>query len=177
MRARPNPVINAAADPRSPVSVDDFYAIQRLVHQYSDAVVYRDVEQWGECWAHDAVWDLGRGRGIVGRPAIVGLWLKAMDSMEAVVQLTHNGDVWRTNGDADRACGRWYVSERFRRSGGEAGVLLANYDDTYVCTADGWRFASRSLRPHYRGPPDLSADFLNTADRLRTAPQSQETAT
>ncbi len=48
----------------------------------------------------------------------------------------------------------------------DAGILRAHYDDTYVSTDDGWLFASRELVIHYSGPPDLSAPFLNTHERL-----------
>ncbi len=149
----------------SPVSVDDLIAIQRLVHRYADAVVHRDAEQWGSCWADDAEWDLGRGRHVQGRTAIVELWQRAMGGMEAVVQNVVNGDAWHT-GSPDVAAGRWYINERYRRADGDAGILLANYDDAYVRTADGWRFTNRVLRIHYTGPPDLSAEFTNTAAGL-----------
>ena len=160
-------MINSAPDQPSPVSVDDYVAIQRLVHRYSDAVVNRDAEQWGSCWADDASWDLGFGRNVEGKTAIVELWTKAMGMMAAVVQIAHNGDAFTTPGDPDHAVGRWYISERFQRSTGDIGVLYAHYDDEYVRTANGWRFANRMLRPHYAGAPDLSADFLNTVEKLQ----------
>ncbi len=149
----------------SPVSVDDLIAIQRLVHRYADAVVHRDADQWGSCWALDAEWDLGRGRRVQGRTAIVELWLRAMGGMEAVVQNVVNGDAWYT-GSTDAAAGRWYINERYSRAGGDAGILLAHYDDAYVRTDDGWRFDNRVLRIHYTGPPDLTAEFTNTAAGL-----------
>ena len=34
--------------------------------------------QWGSCWAPDAVWDLGRGRLVEGREAILQLWYGAV---------------------------------------------------------------------------------------------------
>lgn len=152
-----------------PAPLADYVAIQRLVHRYADAVVHRDGEQWSSCWADDAVWDLGRGRLVEGRAAIVELWYGAMKGMEAVVQNVLNGDVQTPDDapDADRATGRWYINERYRRTDGTAGVLLAHYDDTYVRVDGEWRFASRYLEVHYGGPPDLSAEFANTADALR----------
>ena len=158
----------------TPLSTDDSFAIQRLVHRYADAVVHRDAEQWGACWNDEAVWNLGRGRGIVGKAAIVDLWRKAMAGMDAVVQFAHNGDAWRVDADNDAALGRWYISERFRRSNGDVGVLLAHYDDAYVRTQRGWRFSRRLLQAHYHGPPDLSDDFLNTAARLSVANANQK---
>ena len=133
-------------------------AIAELVHRYADAVVHFDGEQWGACWAPDANWVLGPGREVNGREAIVGLWHKAMGTFAAVVQNVVNGEV---RIDGDRAAGRWYIMEHFRRANGEPGILLAFYEDTYVKVDGQWLFASRQLHPQYQGPPDLSAPFLN----------------
>lgn len=160
-------MVNYRTDGESPVSGDDFVAIQRLVHQYSEAVVLRDAAQWGSCWADDATWYLGPGRHVHGRAAIVELWESAMKGMAAVVQMVHNGDARQSLGDPDRAVGRWFIDERYRRVNGDAGMLLAHYDDSYVRRADGgWRFSSRHLQQHYHGAPDLSAEFSNTAAAL-----------
>ena len=131
-------------------------AIAELLHTYADAVVRRDGDQWASCWAEESRWVLGAGREVAGRDAIVDLWHRAMGGFSAVVQLVHNGTVTL---DGDRGEGRWYISERFRRADGEAGLLLAYYDDTYVVEDGSWRFASRELVPQYQGPPDLSAEF------------------
>ena len=57
-------------------------AIAELVHRYADAVVHRDEAQWAATWATDAVWELGKGRRVEGREAIVGLWNGAMDTFK-----------------------------------------------------------------------------------------------
>ena len=36
---------------------------------------------------------------------------------------------------------------------------MAHYDDSYVCDNGTWRFAARTLVPHYVGAPDLSGTF------------------
>ena len=151
---------------RVPLEVADHIAVQRLVHRYADAVVHRDAAQWGRCWAEEAKWDLGRGRQVEGRAAIVELWQSAMAGMAAVVQNVVNGDAWLAADAGDRAHGRWYINERFRRANGVAAILLAHYDDDYVRSADGWLFTNRVLRVHYMGAPDLSAEFTNTEAAL-----------
>ena len=135
--------------------------IAELVHRYADAVVYRDADRWGATWADDARWTLGPGRDVTGRAAIVELWIKAMGTFAAVVQNVVNGEV-AVSGDT--ASGRWYIMEHFRRANGEAGILLAHYDDTYTRVNGDWKFASRALAPQYQGPPDLSAKFLNSVN-------------
>lgn len=149
-----------SSTPGGPVRADDLVEIQRLVHRYADAVVRRDATQWSGCWAEDATWELGRGREAAGRAAITDLWITAMTSMAVVVQTVDNGDAWHTTGDRDRAEGRFYITETFRRTDGQVGILRAHYDDAYVRTADGWRFARRALGIHYHGAPDLSGTFV-----------------
>jgi hypothetical protein len=135
-------------------------AIEALVHRYADAVVHRDEAQWSGTWAPDAVWELGRGRRVEGREAIVELWNSAMGGFAAVVQNVVNGAV-----DLDEAAGtgsgRWYIIEHWQRADDSRGILLAHYDDLYTHVGGAWLFASRELTVHYGGPPDLSAPFQN----------------
>lgn len=170
-------MVNSLSPGRTPVSTDDFVAVQRLIHRYCDAVVHRDADLWANCWADEARWDLGRGRLVEGKEAIVSLWRSAMAGMVAVVQMAHNGDAWHTDEDLDRASGKWYIDERMHRTSGETGILLAHYDDDYVRDAsNGWQFSRRFLQPHYQGAADLSAPFLNTAERFAEVAESIESA-
>ena len=153
---------------------DDFIAVATLVHRYADAVVHRDASQWGACWADDARWDLGPGRSVEGRVAIVEMWRAAMSAYVSVVQTVQNGTASQVHGAADHASGRWYISERFARHDGTRGMLLAHYDDSYVRRDGRWLFASRALQIHYVGPPDLSAEFTSSADALRARGLSPE---
>lgn len=150
----------------TPVGTDDYVAIQRLIHRYADAVVNRNGVQWSSCWADDADWDLGGGRMVEGKEAIVALWYSAMKGMASVVQLVHNGEVFADPADPDQASGRWYIDERYRRADGVVGTLLAHYDDQYVRVGGTWLFARRFLQAHYNGPPDLSDTFNNDLDAL-----------
>ena len=137
--------------------------IASLVHRYADAVVHRDGQQWAATWAQEAVWELGQGRRVEGREAICELWQKSMGGMTAVVQTVLNGEA-TLDEETGTGSGRWYIQESMQRSNGVHAILLAHYDDTYIRTDEGWRFASRELTPHYKGPPDLSAPFLNAAN-------------
>ena len=152
---------------RTPIGTDDYVSISRLVHRYADAVVHRNGVQWASCWADDAEWDLGGGRLVHGKEAIVALWYSAMKGMASVVQLVHNGEVYADASDPDRADGRWYIDERYHRADGATGILLAHYEDSFVRVDGQWLFARRFLQVHYSGAPDLSAEFTNTTDRLK----------
>lgn len=134
--------------------------IATLVHRYADAVVHRDEQQWISTWAPDAVWELGKGRRVEGREAILQLWNGAMDTFAAVVQNVVNGTC-DLDDAAGTGTGRWYVNEHWARTDGSRGILLAHYDDLYTRVDGAWMFASRELTIHYGGPPDLSATFLN----------------
>lgn len=147
------------------VSTDDVAAIERLLHRYVDAVIHRNGVLWASCWASEATWDLGHGRLVEGKEAIVKLWYSAMKGMHAVVQVVHSGEVRYAPGP-DTAAGRWYINEWFRRADGTNGMLLAHYDDEYVRIDGEWLFSRRFLQSHYSGPPDLSAEFTNHHEAL-----------
>lgn len=138
--------------------------IADLVHRYADAVVHHDGEQWGATWAPDAHWDLGQGRRMEGRDAIVAFWQQAMGGFDAVIQTVLNG-TYDLDETAGTGTGRWYVQEAFQPTGGQPGLLLAHYDDHYRLVDGQWLFASRELVAHYGGPVDLSAPFLNAWGR------------
>ncbi len=140
---------------------DDRLAIADLVHAYCDAVCRNDAAAWGDTWADDAEWDLGRGV-VTGKGAIVGLWLEAMGRYSVVIQNAFNSTAVV---EGDRASGRCYVIEHVQGADGTPHQMLAWYDDAYARTPAGWRFASRRLTVLYRGPADLSGDFTRPSSR------------
>jgi ketosteroid isomerase-like protein len=118
--------------------------IDDLVARYVDGVNRVDVDTWSATWADDAVWDLGRGV-VDGKEAIVATWLAAMPRFTGLVQTASNGIV-DVDLAAGTATGRWWVSEQGRLTeSNEPMRMTASYDDRYVLTADGWRFAERKL--------------------------------
>ncbi len=125
------------------VSPSDHFELARLVEAYCDGVIRRDVDTWSGTWADESRWQM-RGDPIVGKEAIVAYWLQAMDGFEWVVQ-TAPFSRFEVEPGSDRGTGRVVAQERFKRADGALGSLLAIYHDDYVRTADGWRFASRTL--------------------------------
>jgi ketosteroid isomerase-like protein len=132
--------------------------IESLVHRYSDAVVHSNREQWADTWADDATWDLGKGRRVEGRAAILEMWIGAMERFEAVVQTVMNGTA-ELDEAAGTGTGRWYIHEVVQRSNGDRTLMVGHYDDRYVRTDAGWKFATRELVQHYSGNADLSGTF------------------
>lgn len=132
---------------------DDVEAIRRLLYAYADGVLERDADAWAATWADDATWVLGPGREVTGREAIVELWVSAMGRYASVVQLYQSNDV--TFDGPDDAHGRAYLVELNEIDGQPPKMLAAYYLDVYRRTAEGWKFASRELKPLYAGPPSL----------------------
>ena len=119
----------------------------------------------GELLGGRSHWDLGRGRLVEGRDAIVALWYSAVAGMAAVVQMVHNGVV--DAGAADPTTPRAVVHRRAlparrRHQQHPPGPLRGR-----LRRVDGvWRFTRRFMQPHYQGPPDLMATFTNARDAL-----------
>jgi ketosteroid isomerase-like protein len=134
------------------MSVEDELAIRALVARYADAVCRRDPDAWAATWAQDCRWDLGGGRVTNGRAQTLELWRTATAKYDWVGQVVTTGLV-DIEGE-DRARGSWYLIEFNNRAQGDGTLHLGHYDDEYVRTADGWRFASRAMHMIYRGAMD-----------------------
>jgi ketosteroid isomerase-like protein len=133
----------------------DRIEIQELVHRYCDALCRRDREAWVATWAEDGVWNVGRGE-VVGQDALSEAFLRIMELFEHVLQIIHNGEA---SVDGDVARGRWYITEYGLTAKGRRTFYIAHYDDAYLRTAHGWRFARRRATWHYHGEPDLTGVF------------------
>ena len=120
-------------------AVEDRVAIQALIHSYADAVFRRDAADWAECWAEDARWTL-MGTEVRGRPAIVALWTQAMSGFAFVAFFAQPGLVTI---EGDHATGRVWTHELLEATDGTVTRPIGRYDDHYVRSADGWRFAAR----------------------------------
>ena len=132
-------------------------AVRRLLYAYGDAVLARDAAAWGGLWTDDAVWELGPGRLIEGRDAIVEHWSASMATYQHVVQLyTSNTATF----DGDDAVGRAFLVELNAPVRGDRRMLVGWYDDAYRRTVEGWRFSRRALSRLYSGAPDLSGQFF-----------------
>jgi ketosteroid isomerase-like protein len=133
----------------------DRLEVAELVHRYCDALCRRDHDAWVHTFAETGVWNSGRGE-VVGHDALSAAFLKIMALFEHVLQLTHNGEV-EVSGDTAR--GRWYITEYGLTSKGRRTFYIVHYDDDYLRTAEGWRFASRVVTWHYHGDPELTGMF------------------
>ena len=133
------------------MSVEDELAIRALVARYADAVCRRDPDAWAATWAEECCWDLGGGRVANGRAEVAELWRTAIAKYTWVGQVVTTGLV---DLDGDSGRGSWYLIEFNTRADGDGRLHLGHYDDAYVRTAEGWRFAARTMHMMYRGALD-----------------------
>jgi uncharacterized protein (TIGR02246 family) len=121
------------------MSGDDDRAIRALIEGYSDAVFRRDAADWGACWAEDGRWFL-MGAEVSGRANIVALWEQAMAGFAFVAFFSQVGQIAV---EGDHATGRVWTHEVLEDGDGKITRPVGRYDDMYVRTAQGWRFAER----------------------------------
>ena len=126
--------------------MNDQQEITELLAHYADAVNRRDLEAWTKVWSEDGIYTLNGASKRVGRDAIVALYEKAMAMVESMLQVVHNGTV---EVDGDSATGRWYVSEHHGLGDGKSVYVIGVYQDRYIRTADGWKFAERHFDQLY----------------------------
>jgi len=157
--------------------IADELAINNLVNRYSDAIVRRAADDWGNTWSIKGEWHLF-GQVHQGRDVIVKQWEGFLGRLPFVHQQSSGGLISFPNGvDTDidtntntntninnTATGRWYVTEWGVTGDGPGMLTLGVYHDDYVrepaadasAEATCWRFARRKFAPLYMGPPDLS---------------------
>lgn len=136
-------------------------AIADLIHRYADAVCRFDPDQWAATWAPDGIWDMGQTK-VEGREAIGETWKSIMGGIPAVFHVYYNGTT-----DLDDATGtgtgRWYIGEFLRLPDDSTIAMYGYYDDEYVKVDGEWLFRTRTLTPLYRGPADMSGEFMRAS--------------
>ena len=123
-------------NPPEPDWPADRQAITDLVHQYCYAVAAEDIQGIVRCFTHDATMDV-LGDVHQGHDGLRSMYAVALRSKPK--PFIHNLIVERR--DTGSAVGRC-VAQIIREA--DASTGYGRYDDTFVRTPDGWRFASRS---------------------------------
>lgn len=135
--------------------------IKELLHRYADAVCRFDPEQWTNTWAPNGLWEMPRRGRIEGREAIGETWSQIMSGIPAVFHVYFNGTAELDDSDGT-GTGRWYVGEFLALDTGTI-AMYGYYDDEYVLVDGEWLFLTRTLTPLYRGPADMSGQFMMAA--------------
>lgn len=139
-------------EPRSAQEACDVIAITHLAVAYAEAVSRGEIAEACLAYAEDGELHSPTTEPAVGRAAVTETIERTCADLEFVFQTVHQGMV-TVDGDTARA--RFPITEwARRRSDGRPIQFLGVYDDECVRTADGWRFARRTLLPKTIGRPE-----------------------
>ena len=128
--------------------LEDRIAIRELIDAYSDAVMVRDAEAWGLCWAQNAYWSLPEFPGheeFIGRDAIVAGWIMSMTMYSSLTDFSKPMIYTSVPGaikvDGDTAIARVYTSEIYADPAtGIEHRVRGRYDDTLARIDGSWLF-------------------------------------
>jgi uncharacterized protein (TIGR02246 family) len=121
--------------------LSDLEAIRDLARRYAHCVWQKDAAGCAALFIEDCVMDTGLGGQVLkGREAMIKAYTPTFEGSD-LQPFVHN-HVIELNGDS--ATGTVYLDIR-ATMGGKAMIGSGFYEDGYVRTEGGWRFASRKL--------------------------------
>ena len=128
--------------------------------RYTDAVWRQDCDAFAECFTPGGEWRIS-GRVFRGRQEIRDGIAVILDKFHGVL-ITFRTPIL-TVGDGI-ASGRTSVDERCAWKNGNTNISVGVYYERFVEAGDRWLFDWRLFEIHYRGPPDMTGDFLPRGD-------------
>jgi ketosteroid isomerase-like protein len=153
-------------EPRNGQEACDVIAITHLAAAYAEAVSRGDVTEACMTYADDGELHTPTTQPAIGRDAVIATIAASVAPLELVFQTVHQGLV-EVDGDTARA--RFPITEWARRESDSRPIqFLGLYEDVCVRTAEGWRFARRSLVPRTLGRPEGLTGRLLQLDGLPT---------
>lgn len=136
----------------------DIQDIQTLAQIYADGVMQRDAEIWGNTFAEDGAWQLAPGMDPVqGRDNLKAFWTSVMAGYPNVLHWVQPGII---TVDGETATARFYVQENIKDAEGNSFRVAGVYNDQLVRENGEWKFALRKFDAMYRGPVDMSGDWV-----------------
>jgi hypothetical protein len=132
-------------------------AIRQLHARYIDAVWRQDIEAFADCFADDCEWRID-GMIIRGRDAAVEFHKRNIVAYPQLFIML--GTPILDVGDGV-ATGRTYFNARNVKANGDAFAPIGTYFERFVDEGDRWRFKWRLFQTYYRGPPDMSGEFVS----------------
>ncbi|MEN3976008.1 nuclear transport factor 2 family protein [Emcibacter sp. SYSU 3D8] len=142
-----------------PTELEDRMEIQHLAQVYADGVMQRDVELWGNTFSKDGAWALpGMEKPLQGHDVLKPTWSRIMEGYPHVLHFVQPG-VITINGDTAKA--RFYVQENIKDAKGEMSRTVGVYNDDLVRENGKWKFKFRKFDVLYRGPYDLTGNFMD----------------
>jgi hypothetical protein len=119
--------------------LEDQLAIRALNESYNDAVFRRHPGDWGACWTKDSVWNLA-GNVVIGRDAIVALWVQTMETFSFVAFFSQMGSL---DIQSNQATGVVYTREVLKLINGTEMRPVGRYEDRYVKRDGSWLYKER----------------------------------
>jgi len=135
--------------------------VRQLHAHYTDAVWRKDWAAFGDCFTPDAEWRIA-GLTFVGRDDIVAGLQRIMATANRVLVTLRNPQF--TLGGPGCGIGRVYVTEQCTWTDKAPNTTIGRYYEHLVDGGDRWRFSWRMFQLLYKGPADLSGDFLDCPD-------------
>jgi ketosteroid isomerase-like protein len=132
-------------------------AIRQLHARYIDAVWRKDLDAFADCFAQDCEWRI-EGMVVRGRGGAVNFVGQMMLEYPTLFIMLGTPILEVAEGEAT---GRTYFNARNVKKNGEAFAPIGMYYERFVDEGDRWRFKWRLFQTHYRGPPDMSGEFVN----------------
>ncbi len=140
----PATLSKAPADTRQTISASDVQSIRGLVEQYCDTLNSRRLDEWTALWSSDAQWFLFENKTATGPAEIRALLNWSLSHVSDLVQVAPLV-VIEAGTSSNTAIGRIIIREDFRALDGTLVAQTGRYDDEYLRTPQGWRFARRHL--------------------------------
>ncbi len=132
------------------LTAQDYVEIEQLYWRYNHGSDFRDGDLFVSAFADDAVFEVG-GRKITGREELTAYRVERHAGQTGDTKRRHWNNSWRIVPTADGAEARvyWILVDV---SGGAPNTAASGYyDDTYVKTAEGWRFKTRTINADRAG--------------------------
>jgi hypothetical protein len=130
--------------------------VRQLHARFTDAVWRQDKASLAECVALDAEWKIA-GMHLRGREEISTTMTKLLGYCRRIRLII--GDTLLDVSDG-AATGRVPVTEFSQLQDGSPVLTMGIYFDHYVQRGERWCYRRRHFGLHYRGPMDLSGEFI-----------------
>lgn len=140
------------------VSAD--FGIRQCHARFADAVWRHDADAFGDCFATNGEWKIA-GMHFAGREEIAKACQQLVGRCTRVHLVVGQPQLAAASGEV---MGRMPVTEYSWMPDGSQFMTVGIYHDRYVEEAGAWRYRSRFWSLKYRGPIDLSAPLVDTAD-------------
>lgn len=135
--------------------------VRQLHAHYADAVWRKDAAAFAQCFMPDAEWRIS-GMVLTGRDEITAGFQHLLASANRVLITFQTPLLDLAGGPA--AAARVYVTERCSWTDKAPNLNIGRYYERYAESGGRWRFSWRLFQLLYKGPADLTGEYLEHPD-------------